>query len=128
RMTSITNAPTQLMWIADADPQPSAPRPCLEREYLGEPLNVAHSTRAPRIPPTTWATQLLAASMDEIRLATSIPRVTAGFTCAPEIPPKAYARPASTSPKASAVATTPAALELPASLNPNISVAVPHPR
>ena len=50
-MTSARKAPPALMWMWLAAPQPSAPRPVFDLLYSGELANVAHSSRAPRMPP-----------------------------------------------------------------------------
>jgi len=48
----------------------------------------ARCARAARTPPMNCATQYVAASRNEIRPATSAPRVTAGLTWQPEIGPR----------------------------------------
>src|SRR6185312_10609218 len=126
--TSVANAPPASIPVIDTrGPHPFVPRPTTAREYSGDPEKIAHRTNAPAIPPTNCAPQYPAASLSDIRPERTNPSVTAGLTFAPEIGPSVYASTSSTKPNARAVPTTPAAIELPASLKPKLSVATPTP-
>src|SRR5947209_17852236 len=88
---------------------------------------MAQRTRAPARPPTNCAPQYPAASRSPMRPETTNPSVTAGLTFAPETGPSVYASARSTRPNARAVATTPAEVEVPANLQPKLTVATPTP-
>ncbi len=106
RITSARKAPPRLMCTAERAPQPLLPNVSSVLSP-GTVWASQYSSPAPTMPPTSCAIQYSMAVRPVMRRASSMPRVTAGLTWAPETGPSAYATAKRTKPKESAMPRTP---------------------